>query len=167
MTAVNWGELFAFSVSPLELIVRGSATYWFLFLIFRTVMRRNVGSIGIADVLVLVIIADAAQNAMAGDYKSITDGMVLVATIVAWNVLLDYASYTVPALGRLLEAPPLLLVRNGRLLHRNMRKELLTEEELRSQLRQQGIERIEDVKRAHMEPDGVISVIANEKPQAR
>lgn len=159
MTAVHWADLFAFSISPLELIVRGSAIYWFLFLIFRTLMRRNVGSIAIADVLVLVIIADAAQNAMAGEYRSISDGMVLVATIVGWNVLLDWATYAVPALGRMLEAPPLLLVRDGRLLRRNMRKEFLTEEELRYQLRQKGVERIEDVKRAHMEPDGAISVV--------
>ena len=77
MTALDLGRLFAFSVSPLELIVRGSAVYWFLFLIFRIILRRNVGSIAIADVLVLVVIADAAQNAMAGSYES-------VATASSW-----------------------------------------------------------------------------------
>lgn len=71
MFEVPWRALFALSVPPVELVVRGTAIYWFLFLIFRVVLRRNVGAVAIADVLLLVIVADAAQNAMAGDYKSI------------------------------------------------------------------------------------------------
>jgi uncharacterized membrane protein YcaP (DUF421 family) len=47
---------------PVELIVRGTVTYWFIFVLFRVLLRRNVGAIGIADVLLLVLIADAAQN---------------------------------------------------------------------------------------------------------
>jgi len=58
--------LFAFDVSPLELVLRGTLVYWLLFLIFRFIMRRDVGAVGIADILLLVIIADASQNAMAG-----------------------------------------------------------------------------------------------------
>jgi len=86
-------QLFALTVSPLELIVRGTAVYWFLYVLFRFVLRRDVGSMAMADVLLVVLIADAAQNAMAGEYKSITDGCVLVATIAFWNYLLDWASY--------------------------------------------------------------------------
>ena len=63
-------ELFGLSVSPLELVVRGTAMYWFLFVLFRVVLRRDTGSLAIADVLLLVIIADAAQNAMSGSYQS-------------------------------------------------------------------------------------------------
>jgi uncharacterized membrane protein YcaP (DUF421 family) len=163
LSAIDWHDLFGFSVSPLELIVRGTSMYWFLFLVFRTVMRRNVGSIGIADVLVLVIIADAAQNAMAGEYKSITDGMLLVSTIVGWNYLLDWLSYRFPALRRWLEPSPLLLVRNGKLLHRNLRKEFLSEEELRTQLREHGVEHLDEVKQAYMEADGAVSVITKDK----
>jgi uncharacterized membrane protein YcaP (DUF421 family) len=69
---IDWHSLFTFSVAPLELVIRGSAVYWFLFLVFRLVLRRDVGAIGIADVLLLVLVADAAQNAMAGDYRSIS-----------------------------------------------------------------------------------------------
>jgi len=139
--------------------------YWFLFLIFRLVMRRNVGSIAIADLLVLVIIADAAQNAMAGGYDSVVDGIVLVSTIVGWNYLLDWLSFVFPGLRRLLEPPPLLLVRDGKVLRHNLRKEFLTEEELHSQLRERGVERLEDVKQAYMENDGMVSVITKNKPK--
>ena len=93
MAGVDWGELFGLSMPALELVIRGSATYWFLFLLFRFVLRRDIGSIGITDVLFVVIIADAAQNAMAGEYKSITDGFILIATIAAWNVLLDWLNF--------------------------------------------------------------------------
>jgi len=162
MTALDLGRLFAFSVSPLELIVRGSTVYWFLFLIFRIILRRNVGSIAIADVLVLVVIADAAQNAMAGSYESVSDGFVLVGTIVLWNVALDFAAYRFAPLRRLLEPRPLPLVRNGRLLRHNLRKEFLTEDEVTAQLREKGIEDLAQVKQACMESDGRISVIKNE-----
>ena len=78
---MNFSDLFAFHVSPIELVVRGTLIYWFLFLIFRFVMRRDIGGVGIADVLLLVIIADAAQNAMAGEYRTITEGCILISTI--------------------------------------------------------------------------------------
>ena len=85
--------LFRFGVPPLELVLRGSAMYWFLYLLLRFVLRRDAGAIGIADILLLVLIADAAQNGMAGSYETVADGFVLVATIVGWNWLFDWASW--------------------------------------------------------------------------
>lgn len=156
------GALFALTVPPAELVVRGTVMYWFLFLLLRFVLRRDIGSIGIADVLLLVVIADAAQNAMAGGYESITDGMILVATIAGWNWLLDRVAYHAPAVRRMLEAKPLPLVRDGTLMRRNLRKEYITTDELMAKLRQHGIDRLEDVKAATMESDGEISVIRRE-----
>jgi hypothetical protein len=75
--------LFRLGMSPLELFVRGTAVYWFLFLLFRFVLRRDAGAIGIADILLLVLIADASQNAMAGGYETVADGFLLVATAAA------------------------------------------------------------------------------------
>lgn len=151
--------LFTFGVDPLELIVRGSAVYWFLFLLFRFVMRRDAGSLGIADILLLVLIADASQNAMAGTYETVADGFVLVATLVAWNWLVDWASFRWNAVRRLAEPPPLVLVRRGRILARNLRREYVTVPELMAGLREQGVDKLADVKMARMEPDGSISVI--------
>ena len=156
-------EIFSFSVSPLEIVVRGTSVYWFLFVVFRLVLRRNVGSIGIADVLVLVIIADAIQNAMAGEYTSVTDGCLLVSTIVFWNVVVDWLAYRWTFLRKLLEPRPLLLIRDGQLLRHNMRKELVTEDELLAQLRKQGVEKVQEVKRAFMETDGKVTVIPHKQ----
>jgi uncharacterized membrane protein YcaP (DUF421 family) len=156
---IDWSEIFGVSVSPAELIIRGTAMYLLLFLLFRVVIRRRVGAVGMADILILVIIADAAQNAMSGEYKSVTEGAILVGTILAWNVIIDWLNYNVPALRGWLEAPPLLLVDNGRILHRNLRHEFVTEEELKSKLRENGVEDVRQVAKAHMESDGTVSVI--------
>jgi uncharacterized membrane protein YcaP (DUF421 family) len=161
--AIDWQSLFGLSVPFAELIVRGSAMYFFLWLLFRVVIKRRVGAIGMADLLVLVIIADAAQNGMAGEYTSITDAIVLVSTIVAWNYVLDWLAFHFPALQRLLEPHPLLVVDNGRILWRNMRLELLSREELETKLREQGVHELVDVVKAYVEPDGQISVVKRKK----
>ena len=156
------GEMFELTVAPWELVLRGTLTYWFLFAIFRFVLRRDVGSVGLADVLLLVIIADASQNAMSGGYESVTDGAVLVLTIVGWNYLLDWSAYRFEAVRRIVEPPPLLLVDDGRLIRPNLRHQLVSVEELRAKMREHGIERWEEVHKAYMEPDGEISVLRRE-----
>jgi uncharacterized membrane protein YcaP (DUF421 family) len=153
------GTLFVFNLHPLEVVLRGSAMYWFLFLLLRFVLRRDAGALGIADILLLVLIADAAQNAMAGGYETIAEGMLLVATIAGWNWAMDMASFRFAAVRRFSEASPLVLVRRGVLQRRNMRREYITTQELMACLREQGIDKLADVKFARMESDGQISVI--------
>ena len=156
---IDWSELFRLSVPPLELIVRGTAMYFFLFLLFRLVIKRRIGSIGMADMLVLVIVADAAQNGMAGEYRSITDAFILVGTILGWNFLFDWANYRFAWLQRWLEPDPLLLIRDGRVLWRHLRLERVTEKELSAKLREHGVTDVGEVARAYMEPDGAVTVI--------
>lgn len=161
MGLTELAALFQFQqVSPLELVVRGTLTYWFLFLLFRFVLRRDAGSIGLADILLLVVIADASQNAMAGPYQSVAEGAALVSTIAAWNWLMDWAGYRWTRVRRFLEAPSLALVRRGRILHRNLRREMISREELMAAIRQHGVDALEDVKSAQLESDGAITVIA-------
>lgn len=160
---VDWAEAFALGLSPLELFARGTAMYWFLFFIFRFFVRRAVGSVGVADILILVIVADAAQNAMSGEYNSVSDGFVLVGTLIFWNVLLDRLSFRYPAFRRFAAAPPLCIVRDSKMLRRNMRKEYITEDELLSQLREQGVDSLDKVKDVYLETDGNFSVIKREE----
>lgn len=159
LLSLDWDEMFSLSLPLAEIIIRGSAMYWFLFVVFRFVVRRDIGAVGIADVLVLVIVADAAQNAMSGEYTSITDGMVLVATLIGWNIFLDWLSFRFPLFRRFAEPEPIRLIWKGRILSRNLRRELITDEELWSKLRQAGIESLDDVKEAYIESDGEISII--------
>ena len=136
---INWDSVFVPTVSLLEIVLRGTVVYLMIFILLR-LLRREAGSLGIADVLFLVIIADAAQNAMSSEYRSITEGFLLVLTIAFWDFALDWLAYRSPFFSRLVQTPPLLLVKDGRMLRKNMRQEMITEDELNSQLRQQGIE---------------------------
>lgn len=164
---VNWSELFAFSVNPVEIFVRGTVIYWFIFFLFRFLLRRDIGSIAITDVMLLVLIADAASNGMSGGYESITDGCILVATLAGWNYVLNWISFHFAGLRRLIQPPPLAVIRNGKMQRKAMRQELITVEELQSKLREQGIENLDEIKIAHLEEDGEISVLRyeNEEPQ--
>ncbi|TKR54194.1 DUF421 domain-containing protein [Allopusillimonas ginsengisoli] len=156
---VQWDTLFEFGVSPLELIVRGTLTYWFIFLLLRFAGRRNFGSVGMANILLLVLIADAAQNSMAAEYKSVGEGMVLIATLVFWSLFVDRLCYFVPTARAVLEPDRICLIKDGQMQLRCMRKEYITEEELMAELRIKGIHDITEVRRAYLEGEGDISVL--------
>jgi uncharacterized membrane protein YcaP (DUF421 family) len=155
---IDWQELLVPTVSLLELVFRGSAVYLAILVAMR-VLRREAGALSTADLLVVVLVADAAQNAMASEYHSITEGAVLVATIFGWNYLLDWLGYRSPWVYRLLHPAPLLLVKDGHIQRRNLRSEMLTLGDLKEQLREQGVEDVGRVKRCYLESDGRLSVI--------
>ncbi len=156
---MSLSELFSIHMSVAELLIRASCMYWFLFLLFRFVLRRDVGSLAIADILLLVIVADASQNALSGEYKTIAEGMIVVGTIVGWNLLLDWLSFRSRIVDRFTTPRSVPIVRHGRSLRANMARQLITSEELMAKLRQQGIETLSQVRSARLEPDGQISVI--------
>lgn len=89
--------------------------------------------------------------------------MLLVSTILGWSFFLDWLGTRVPALATLTHPRPLPLVEGGRLLRGNMRRELISEEELWTQLRQQGVRTLEEVESAYMEGDGQISILKRER----
>jgi uncharacterized membrane protein YcaP (DUF421 family) len=82
-----------------------------------------------------------------------------VLTILGWNALIDWLNYKVPALQRLLEPPPLLLIDHGRVLHRHLRHEFISEDELQAKLREHGVTDPSQVAQAYMEADGQVTVI--------
>jgi uncharacterized membrane protein YcaP (DUF421 family) len=163
---VDWSALFAFEVSPLEVVLRGTLIYWFLFLCFRFVLRRDAGAVGIADILLVVLVADASQNGLAGDTRSVSEACLLVTTLVGWNYLLDWAGFRLAWMRKLLDPPPLLLVDRGRILRRNLRKEFVTPDELQEQLRKHGVDDLARVRACYMESDGEFSVLLAEGPPA-
>jgi len=156
---VDWPVMWIPTHSIAEIVVRGTFMYLGLFVLMRFVMKRQAGSFSLADILLIVIIADAAQNGFSKQYQSVTEGLVLVLTIIAWDFAIDWLSHKSRAVQRLVSPPPLLLVRDGQMLRQNLRRELITTEEMMSHLRQHGISKLAEVKRAYMEADGQISVI--------
>jgi uncharacterized membrane protein YcaP (DUF421 family) len=164
-TSLDWSELFVPSGSILEIVVRGMVIYFVILCILR-ILRREAGEIGRADLIVLLLVADAAQSGLAGQYRSITEAIVLISTIFGWNHLLDWLSFRSEAIHRLLEPPPLLVVRDGRIIRRSLRSEFLRPEDLEEQLRKQGIASLAEVRRCYIEADGRVSVIRRAQPGA-
>ena len=162
---MDWKSIFSLDIPVLEIILRGSLMYIALFILLRVILKRQSGTLGITDLLLITLLADASQNAMTGEYQSIPSGIVLVCTIIFWNYAFDWLSFKSDWFSRLIEPPPLPLVQNGRLLRRNMQRELIKEDELLMQLREQGIEDISKVKAAFIESDGRISVIEHKQNQ--
>lgn len=158
MPTIDWDSMLRPTVSLAELFLRGTVVYLFLVAAFR-VLRRQAGAIGVADLLVLVLIADAAQNAMASEYRSVPEGLALISTILFWNWALDWLSFRYPALGRILEAQPLPLVVAGQAHTTNLKRQLLSRDELAAQLRMHGIDDISAVRLCTLEGDGHLSVL--------
>src|SRR4029450_11260402 len=105
----------------------------------RVVLRRQAGKLSLSDLLVVALIAGVCRNPLVRDTKYIPDGMLMVALILFWNFALDWLSYRVPLVRRLLQPPPVLLIDRGRVVGENLRREMMTEDQLRSQLRHRGI----------------------------
>jgi uncharacterized membrane protein YcaP (DUF421 family) len=155
---IDWQQMFVPTGSLIELVLRASLMYLLILAGFR-MFRRDAGSLSVSDLLVVVLIADAAQNGMAGEYRSVTEGAVIVATIFTWNYALDWLAYRSRFVYGLLNPPSLLLIRDGRIQFRNLRSQLITKQDLLEQLREQGVEGPERVKKCFLESDGRMSVI--------
>src|SRR5919106_1593245 len=118
---MDWKSIFSLDVPVFEIILRGSVIYISLFIFLRVVLKRQTGSPGMTDLLLITLIADASQNAMAGEYRSVTAGIVLVSTIIFGSYTCDWLSYRSSWFNRLIEPAPLPLIKDGKLLRKNMR----------------------------------------------
>jgi uncharacterized membrane protein YcaP (DUF421 family) len=146
-------------VSLFETVVRGIVVYFGIFLLLRVVLRGRTSAVTVSDLLVLVLIADAAQNAMATSYLSITNGLVLVATLVFCSVAVDWLAFHYPVVRHFVHPERKPLVIDGRIIRKSLKEELMTEGELLTQLRLNGADAVEEVKSAYLEGNGEISVI--------
>jgi uncharacterized membrane protein YcaP (DUF421 family) len=162
---VDWTGIFWPTHSLLEILVRGTLIYFILFFILRFFLKRQAGGVGISDFLVIVLIADAAQNGMSAEYRSITEAALLVLTIVFWDYAVDWLGYKFPAFERFTRSRPILLVKDGRALSSHLAQEKITTDELMSYLRLHGIEDLGEVRRSYIEGDGRISVIRHKAPR--
>lgn len=160
---VDWNSILV-PQHALEIFIRGTLVYFGLLFILRVILKKQQSSnLASSDLLVTVLIADAIQNGMAGEYKSVPDGLLLVTTIVVWNYITDWLAFHFTWVHRLVVPPPTKLIENGKMLRRNMRRELVSEKELWIELRQNEVEDLSEVKSACLEPNGELSVIKNKK----
>ena len=156
---VDWAGVFEPQHGLLELFLRGTIMYLVIFVLLRVVVRRHMGGIGMTDILVIVLIAEVTGNGISENFQSVGEST----GAGPHRAVLEHADRMgAVALSRLRAAgarPKLKLIENGRMLRRNMREEFVTVEELKAQLRENGVEDCKDVKAAYMEADGCISII--------
>ncbi len=161
----EWDAVFLPSVPLLETFVRGTVIFLVVTAFVRIAGQRESGGLGITDLMVVLLVAEAATPGLAGTAMSVADSLLQIAVIIAWSIALDAIAYRWPRLGRVLKSRPKPLIENGRLNRRVMRREFMTDDEVVSQLRLQGIENVGTVRRAYIEPNGQISILTREDPK--
>jgi uncharacterized membrane protein YcaP (DUF421 family) len=160
--APDWADLFAPDRPLADSFVRGTLVYFAVLVVFRVVPRRQVGSVAMADILLLILASEAVSNALNAQSLTLPNGLAALAALVFWNFAVDRAAHRWPWLQKLLEHDPVPLVRDGEPVRETMEAEAITDDELLSQLRQQGVDRVGDVRAAFVEPGGQVSVIKAE-----
>jgi uncharacterized membrane protein YcaP (DUF421 family) len=146
-----------------EFILRGLIIYVFLIVLLRLTGKRQVGQMAPFDLVLLLVLSNAVQNAMNGGDNSVIGGIISAVTLVTVNWLVGLLTYRDKRMEALVEGRPEVLVHNGNLFEAALRHAKLTRHELMNALREAGCVRIEDVHAALLENDGTISVIPKKK----
>src|SRR5215470_4646445 len=118
-----------------ELVLRGAIIYVFLATILRVTGRRQMGHLAPFDLILLLVLSNAVQNAMNGGDNSVPGGVISVLTLIGLNWLASFATFRSKRIARLIEGSPLILVRDGKIDHKACRRAMLTLEELHAALR--------------------------------
>lgn len=144
----------------MDAILRGATVYVLLLLIFRIAGRRTLAQMTSFDFVLLLIISEATQNAMIGDDYSITNGMLVILTLIGFDILLSHVKRWSPAAETWLDGKPTILVDHGRPLREIMKRARINESDVLTAAREKhGLERLEQIKYAVMETSGGISII--------
>ena len=144
----------------MDAIVRGLAVYLFLLILFRIAGRRTLGSITNFDFVLLLIISEATQNAMIGNDYSVTNGFLVILTLVGLDIALSYLKQRFPAMERYLDGLPLILVDQGRPLKELMHRARVDERDILAAAREKhGLERMDQIRYAILETNGMISSV--------
>jgi uncharacterized membrane protein YcaP (DUF421 family) len=151
----DWSRMFVPQMSLPEILLRGTLTYLAVVLLFRIILKRQAGKVAASDLLV----TGMCRNPLVRDAYSITDGLLVVVTVLLWSYLLDWLSYYSAFVHRLLHSPPVPLIRDGVVLSENLARELITEGQLQSRLRHEGQNDPARVAEAWLEGNGHVSVV--------
>jgi uncharacterized membrane protein YcaP (DUF421 family) len=146
-------------ITVVEKLVRSVAVYLFLLLAFRLAGKRQVGQFTPFDLIVLLVISNVLQNALIGNDNSLSGGLIGATAILILNAIVAWITFRFKRIERLVEHPPTIVVKHGRILRDNLRRERLSLAELRGALRQQGVLSLRDVRYVILEEGGHLSVI--------
>jgi uncharacterized membrane protein YcaP (DUF421 family) len=147
----------------MDLVARAVIIFFVVFLITRVVGRRELSTMEPFDLILLIVTGDLVQQGVTQSDYSLTGAVTVIATIALLTVALSYVSFKVPRLRPVLEGEPLVLVQDGAIIERNMRRERITTGELLAEARLQQIASLEDVRFAVLETNGAISFISSSR----
>jgi uncharacterized membrane protein YcaP (DUF421 family) len=147
----------------MDLVVRAIVVFFAIFLVTRVIGRRELSTMEPFDLILLIVTGDLVQQGVTQSDYSLTGALTVICTIALLTVLLSYASFKVPRLRPVLEGEPLVLVQDGQVIERNLRRERITLDELLAEARQQQVASLDEVRFAVLETNGRISVIPLER----
>jgi uncharacterized membrane protein YcaP (DUF421 family) len=143
----------------MDIAIRTFVVFWFLLLLMRITGRRELSSLEPFDLILLIVLGDAVQQGLTQDDYSVTGALIVIIVFGLLQVLVSYMNFRFPRLRPALEGYPIVLIEDGNLIERNLKRERLTSEELAKEARGQQIESLGDVKWAVLETSGSISFI--------
>src|ERR1051325_10879288 len=170
---VGYGTVTASWHTLLDVALRTSIVYLALLVGLRLTGTRQLGQMSTFDLVLLLIIANAVQNAMVGPDTSLAGGLVAAGVLIAWHRVIDWWKFRSRRLSRLLAGEGVMLIHNGKILAEHCARAGITRDELLQALREHGVARLDDVMLAVLEPDGMISVVryddikAGDRPHGR
>ncbi len=149
-----------------DIALRTGIVYLALLLGLRLIGKRQVGQMTPFDFLLLLLLANAVQNAMTGPDTSLVGGLVAAGTLFAANIAVGWFTGRSARLEQLVEGTPTLLIRNGHILMQNLHREGITRDDLLRVLREHGVGTAEEVRSAILEVDGSVSVLKEDEVPA-
>lgn len=146
----------------LALVVRSVIVYVFLGIALRIAGRRELAQMTAFDLVLLLILANAVQNSINAGDNSLGGGLISAVTLLAINFAVGEGVYRWRWFERLVQGTPRPLIRNGKLVMGNLKRERITLEELRSALRKQNIDGVSKCKHAVLESDGTLTAVRDD-----
>src|SRR5947209_16239621 len=143
----------------MDLVIRATAVFGFIFLITRIAGRRELSSLEPFDVILLVVLGDLVQQGITQSDESVTGTLIVISTITLLSVAVSWVSFRSGRVRVVTEGEPIVLVQDGRVIERNLRRERLTRGDLEQEARRQQIGSLSEIRWAILEPEGSISVI--------
>jgi uncharacterized membrane protein YcaP (DUF421 family) len=149
-------------VPAVELVIRCTVIYLVLLLGLRLFGKRTVGQFTLFDLVFLLLVANAVQPAMTGPDNSLTGGLIIIVVLILLNFAISYLRVRVAFIGRIVEPPPAVVVKDGVWQTNVLKNEGVTNEEVLEALREHGVDSVKQVKAVTLEPDGSLSVVTKD-----
>lgn len=148
--------------SYLHIILSTSAVFFFIMIVFRIFGKTELAQLSITDLVFVLLISNAVQNAMVGPDTSLLGGLVAASVLFFINMVLKRIKYRFPIFKKFMEGEPIILVYKGVINKVNCRKVGITEDEILETIREHGSDSVDEVNSVILEADGNISVVSNE-----